>query len=470
MMPPATILSRKSALFALHGVGLLVVLALIALRILAAPVTMEPDSGRYIAMGLNFGAYGTLTNESYRPDRPPPPTLAEGGLLTAIEIGLASRLHAPTQSTLACMHSSGFPGTDCTGSLLGLKLVYALELAAFLFALYRIALLIFGGDPWRAWITVFVALACREVWQYSRHILTEPLFLAMAGLALWSWLAAWQTPQRRTGWFIAGLVLGLTVLVKPSWLALAPVALVLIVLFAWHRCTRGQLLQACMVFAFAFAVPTGLFLLRNYIQIGQWTMSESHYLIGSLSHRSGFNLMSWREWLMGWIYYLPGFGDDIAAKLFGADAVARLGWDPGGYYVEGRDVLHPQMKLLPPAEAQAHLLQTYILNDPLKHIAVSALLAMRGMFVGSKWGLFGLLAVIPLLVWLLPRNSAGDQRRMWWLLVLPALAMVGINAQLSVSIVRYNLALIPAFAIALAAVIYWAIAYLAAKATRRDRM
>lgn len=465
-MPRPDILSRKSALFALHGLGLVVVLVFIGLRILAAPLTLEPDSGRYVAMGLNLADHGTLTNHGYRPDAPPPPALAEGGPLTAVEIALAAKLHAPTRQTLICFTTTGYPGTACSGSLAALKWLYALELAVFLFALYRIVLLVVGDDPWRAWLAVFAALACKEAWQYSRHILTEPLFLAMLGLFLWSWLSAWCRPERIAGWLLAGLMLGLTVMVKPSWMALAPVALVLIAVFAWQRQTRRDLLLAGIAFAVAFAVPTGGFLLRNAIQLGQWTMSDSHYLIGSLSHRLAFNMMTWPEWLMGWIYYLPGFGDDIAAKLFGIDAVARLGWDPGGYYVQGRDILHPQMKLLPAADAQRHLLHTYLLNDPLKDIAVTALLAMRGLFVGGKWGLFGLLAVIPLLLWLLPR---GEQRRLWWLLLLPALAMVGINAQLSVSIVRYNLALIPAFAIALSAVVY-ALGVFAAKAIRRDRM
>jgi hypothetical protein len=467
-MPKFARLSSKTPLFFLHGFGLLIVLGLIGLRILAAPLTLEPDSGRYVAMGLNLADYGTLTNHGYRPDAPPPPALAEGGPLTAVEIALAARLHAPTRQTLICLAAAGYPGRACNGSLAALQWLYALELAVFLFALYRIALLVFAGDAWRAWIAVFAALACKEIWQYSRHILTEPLFQAMAVLFLWAWLAAWRDrgAPAATRWLLAGLALGVTALVKPSWLALAPVALALIALFAWRRLVPRALLLALGAFALGFALPAGGLLLRNYLQLGQWTMSDSHYLIGSLSHRLAFNMMSWREWAMGWIYYLPGFGDDIANRLFGAEAVARLGWDPGGYYVEGRDVLHPRMKLLPPAEAQRYLLQTYLFSDLFKDLAVTALLAMRGLFVGGKWGLFGLLAAIPLLLWLL----RGDQRRLWWLLLLPALAMVGINAQLSVSIVRYNLALVPAFALALAAVVYAVGAFLAAKAMRRDRM
>ncbi len=460
------ILSRKSGLFALHGVGLLVVVVLIGFRILAAPSVMEPDSGRYITMGLNFAEHGTLTNQNFSPDKAPPPSMAEGGPLTAFEIGLAAKLHAPTRQTLICMITVGYPGTNCNGSLAGLKWLYGIELAVFLFALYRIALMVFAQDVIRAWLAVLAALACKEAWQYSRHILSEPLFLAMAGLFLWAWLAAWQRPQRAIGWLLAGLLLGLTVLVKPSWLALGPVVLGLMLVFAWHRLSPYKLLLAVMAFGLGFAVPTGLLLLRNYIQLGEWTMSDPHYLIGSLSHRAGFNLMTWRVWLMGWIYYLPGFGDDLGAWLFGRDAVWRLGWDAGGYYDDARAILHVQMRALSTADAQQHLLNEYYLSDPLKNIAVTALLAMRGLFVGGKWGLFGLMAIIPLLLWLLPR---GEQRRLWWLLLLPALAMVGINAQLSVSIVRYNLALIPAFAIALSAVVY-ALGVFAAKAIRRDRM
>ncbi|MCW0233885.1 MAG: glycosyltransferase family 39 protein [Ferrovibrio sp.] len=457
---------RKSKQFFLHGIGLLGVLALIGLRILAVPVTLEPDSQRYVVMGLNIADFGTLTGQGYQPHTPPQPGLGQGGLLTALEIAIAARLHEPTRQSLICFARHAFPATDCTGPLAALKWLYAAELAIFLFALYRIALLVFTGDAVRAWLAVLVALPCRELWQYSRFVLGEPLFIAMAGLFLWAWLAAWKQPQRWTGWLLAGLVLGLTVLVKPSWLALGPLTLLLLFAFVWRHIGRRDLALTGMSFAIGFALPTAAFLLRNYIQLGHWIMSDPNYLIGNLSHRFAFNMMSWREWGMGWIYYLPDFGDNIAVKLFGTDAVARLGWGPASLYVYGRDVLQVAMQKLSPSEAQQQILQAYALNDPLKNIAVTALLAFRGLFIGGKWGLYGLLASVVTMIWLL----RGEQRRLWLLLLLPALIMAGVNAQLSVSIVRYNLALVPAYALALAAALHACGAFVAAKTMRRDRI
>lgn len=427
-----------------HGAGIAIVLGLIVFRILMTPISLEPDSSRYLALGANMADYGTLA-PAYEPGTPPNPGLVEAGPLTAVEIALAAWIDPATSQVLHCYATDRSLTPACKGSLRALKLIYAIEAAVFLLATYRIAYLVFG-DAVRAWLAVAAVLACRELWQYSRFVLSEPLFMAVAGLALWSWLSAWKYAADKWRWCLSGLLLGLVFLVKPSWLPLGPIAAIIILLFAWRQLKPGRAGAAALIFMLGFAVPTGLFLLRNYIQFGQITISSPHYLIGSLSHRLAFNMMSWSEWLKAWIYYLPDFGDNLAVKLFGADAVAGLGWDAGSHYGYGRDVLHPSLTRLPTSEAQHHLLQNYVLNDLLKNFAVNLLLAVRGLFIGGKWGLYALISAAVVF-----RLMRKDQRRLWLLLLLPPLVMVGVNAQLSVSIVRYNIALIPGYALALAA-------------------
>ena len=447
---------------ALDVSGAALVLAFIVLRILMTPLGLEPDSPRYIQMGANMADYGTLA-PGYTPQSPPQPGLVEGGPLTAFEIALAAWLDPPTFEALHCYSTARSLQPDCKGSLRALKLIYAIEAAVFLFAVYRIGYLVFE-DAIRAWLAVIAVLLCREMWQYSRFVLSEPLFMAISGLALWSWLGAWKHMTDIWRWSLPGLLFGLVFLVKPSWLPLGPIAAIVILAVTWRDMKSGRISAAILLFIVGFTVPTGLFLLRNYIQLGQVTVSSSHYLLGSLSHRFAFNMMDWSEWLKGWIYYLPDFGDNLAVKLFGADAVAGLGWDAPSHYVHGRDVLHRQIGALPVTEAQHHLLHDYVLNDLLKNFAVTLLLAMRGLFVGGKWGLYALISA-GVMIRLMPR----DQRRLWLLLLLPPLIMVGINAQLSVSIVRYNIALVPAYALALAAGLHAFGSFVVAKAKRRDR-
>lgn len=427
--------------------GLVLTLAaggFIALRIFLPAIALEMDSSRYIAMGLNLADHGTLSGETYDRARAPAPGLFHGGVLTAFELALAS-LHGPTRETLFCLLATARPGLPCPGTMAALKLLYFAEVAIFLVALYRITRLL-GLPATTAWLAVLAALLCREIWRYTPFILSEPLFLMTVGLFLWAWLAAWRQPARRNQWLLAGLTLGAVMLVKPAWNAMLPALLAMMLWPVWREAALRRFFLAGMVWlALGYAVLTLPLLLRNVLQLGVWTLSDPHYLVGSLSHRLAFNLMSWREWAIGLLYYLPDFGDSWARALWGRDAGAGIGWDAGSYYVHGRDVLHPQLMLLEPGLAVRQLMHDYIVAMPLKNAAVTALLALRGLFVGTKWGLVAVL-LLPLALLAMPQA----QRRLWLLLVLPALFMLMVNAQASVSLPRYNLALIPALAVILA--------------------
>ena len=112
--------------------------------------------------------------------------------------------------------------------------------------------------------------------------------------------------------------------------------------------------------------------------------------------------MSWLEWLGGWVYYLPDFGDDLAKTLFGKETLEGLGWGPQSYYEYGAHVLHPEAHArTAPDVATGYLIKTYVLGDPLKFSAVTALLIWRGIFVGRYLGLLGLVATV-IALWRMP--------------------------------------------------------------------
>jgi hypothetical protein len=191
------------------------------------------------------------------------------------------------------------------------------------------------------------------------------------------------------------------------------------------------------------AAIVGPWLYRNERATGQFAFSDPSYLAASLSHRAGYNAMSWRDWGIAWIDYLPDFGDKMAAALFGEAPVERLGWETGSYYAYGRDVLHPMVqKEAAPGTGTSILLRDHILGQPLKHAAVTAVLTWRGLFIGHYWGLAGLLALIAFL---------AVSGRAWEMgvVAVPAYAVAAFNAAISVSITRYNLQLLVPGAIAL---------------------
>ncbi|MFN3399753.1 MAG: hypothetical protein ACK4Z4_05390, partial [Ferrovibrio sp.] len=309
----------------------------------------------------------------------------------------------------------------------------------------------------KAALAVLATLLCKETFQYTQFVLTEPLFLATLGLFLWAWLAAWLQPEQKMRWVLAGIALGAVALVKPAWSGLLAGLLLLLVCQAW--CSRSQrrvFLLAVGPLILGYALIAVPLLLRNGVQLGLWSLSDPGYLTASLAHRLAFNEMTWREWLMAWIYYLPSFGPALGEALFGADAVMHLGWDKASYYAYGRDILHTQvLQLVGPQAGPGYLIQRYIIDDPIKNAAVTLLLLMRGIFVGGGWGALAMTLLLPAL-WLM----RGEELRRWFVIALPALGIALINAQASVNIIRYNLALIPAFSLVFAAVLYCTIKWL----------
>lgn len=429
----------------LTGLLTLAITGAVLWRVLLPAITLDGDSSRYLNAGLNLAQHGVFTAASYDPAVMPAPGLTHGGPLTAAEIALAS-LHDQTHDYFRCLLAAGKLGVPCAGSALGIQLLYVVEICIFLFAVFHIARLL-GLVPLTAWYTVFAAMLCRELWRYTGYILTEPLFLMTAGLFLWSWLAAWLAPTRRLLWLLAGLALALCMLVKPAWNGLLPLLLLLLAWTGWRRPDlRPQQFRNMLLLVLGYALLAGPFLLRNGLVLGHWSLSDPGYLIASLSHRLAFNMMTWDECLTGLLHYLPDFGDSLARRLLGPEAGLRIGWDAASYYIHGRDVVHPGVRHMEAGAALYRLLADYVMSDPFKNAAVTLLLAWRGLFVGGKWALLALLLAWPVLM----RQASPDLSRRWLILLLPALGMLLLNAQASVSLQRYNLALIPAFAVILA--------------------
>lgn len=418
----------------------------IVFRILLTPLGLEPDSVRYVVMGLNFAAHGVWSPEALPPDIVPKPGLGWGGFLTTLELALAIWLQPGAAGAMRCMAAAYAAGQDagCPG-IWSLKIFYAVEIVIFLFTVHRIAWLA-SRDSMIAAFAVLAALLCKDVFQYAHFILTEPLFLAALGLFMCAWLEAWLQ-QRRIYWFLAGVALGGVMLVKPAWSGLLPGLLLMMLWVAlFDRTRRRAFLVGAALLPLGYALVAVPLLIRNGLQLGLWSLSDPGYLVGSLSHRLAFNRMTWTEWLMAWICYLPGIGGMLGAKLFGVEVAARLDWGPTSYYAYGQHVLHRDvLSRFGEAGGSAYLIRTYILEQPVKNAAVTLLLLIRGLFVGAWWGALALTLLLPAM-WLM----RGDRLRRWIIVALPAFGMALINAQASVNVVRYNLALIPVFALVFA--------------------
>ncbi|KZB62729.1 hypothetical protein [Thalassospira sp. MCCC 1A02491] len=256
---------------------------------------------------------------------------------------------------------------------------------------------------------------------------------------------------------MTGVCCGLLVLVKPVWLLL-PVGLAVfpvISVFLYKQNGRVAA-KATTVFLLAFTSVLLPMVLRSVFVLDTFAMSQGSYLVSSLSHRLAFNLMSWREWGIGWIYYLPLSG---AQRLFGAEALVALGWNEGSYYEYGRDVLdrlaNEGRTIL---EAGAYLLSEYVFAMPIKFIAVTLLLLWRGIFVGHVVAMLAVPCVAAVMLF-----AKGDFWRRGMFIFLPVFFMAAVNAALSVSLYRYNLPIIVPYSLALVWVGIWLVDFLIAK-------
>lgn len=409
------------------------------------------DESRYIIIGANLYQHGAISNQAYDPKAKPAPDLPVGGPLTAIELAAVMAIDSVTRQTFECVLTS----PDCTVAFPGLRALHVIEIALFLGALWWIALKLTGREL-VAWISLGVALICKDLTFDAKRVLTEPLFLASVGAFLAAWLAVWSRPHSLVRAVCLGLGLAATILVKPAFQAIIPLVLLgygLALLLPGIARSWREIVPSATVFLVACFAALAPFLFYFQNCCGAFTLSDPSLLEAALSHRVAYNAMGLREWLAGWIYFLPDFGDNLAPALFPDVTPIRLGWEQHSYYMHGREVLHAEARAITaPEPATNYLIRTYVLGDWLWHGATSALLFWRGLFVGKLWGLIAL----PFFV-AYPFIAAAPNRLKYLILVVPVLAIAGLQSGISVSIPRYNLALIAPMSIAFA----WSVTALA---------
>jgi hypothetical protein len=415
----------------------------------APPAALEGDQQRYAILGLNLADHGVFSSASYVPDVAPAPSLASAGPLIGAEIAIAALVAPVTKSELICIAADK---TGCDLRLSALRVVHLFEIVIFLACLWSIARSILA-DETLAWLAAGLGLGFREVFKFSNLVMSEPLYLLAYGLFAAVLVKAVVERKGAAWWVLVGLSLGVVVLAKTSAAVLIPTATsILIWDSARRRRSSGASLSAALCLLLASSLVVGAWMARNEVELHSLSLTDPAYLEGTLSHRLAYNRMDWMQWLGGWIYFLPDFGDKAAIALFGKAMMSPLDFGPDGFYHYGYYVLHPQAHALTaPGLATGYLMKTYMLGEPIKFAAVTALLTWRGIFVGGYLGIAGMVALVVAL-WRMPAH----QRDPLALLAVLGFTLALANGALSVSLTRYNLALIPVYAVSLA----WALGQL----------
>jgi hypothetical protein len=416
------------------------------------PFPVAADSRNYAAIADGILATGRFSDGVWS-DAPPPerPSGMHIAPLYPGFVALVAAIDPALRSTIACASASATLANIGCPSDLGSLASIQLAIAVFTLLLLWWAALRVTGSESVAWGALAIAsFGSYEYVGFARGILTEnlvcPLFL---GYSICQYLALKRARLHLA--IAAGVLLGLTALTRPSFLYLgyvtALLGLILLALGpAWRK--AGVICLAIGLVASLTVLP---WMLRNLVVLGAFDLSRGYSGV-ILSERVSYDAMTWREYLAGWIYFLPDFGDTLARRLFDAADFVRLGWDdkPTSFYSVAHAELGPQSLIAAGGAAHqvGYLISHYVLPDLPKYSAVTLLLMWRGLWVSKYFGLF----CTPMLV----GRLIGDLRRRHYDLALfaaPSIFMLGLHAALSVNIARYNVGLIPAMSMAAALVL-----------------
>ncbi|MGI4978223.1 MAG: hypothetical protein ACRYG6_14890 [Janthinobacterium lividum] len=291
-------------------------------------------------------------------------------------------------------------------------------LAAFFVLVWCIGLLATGSRR-VAWTTLGLALPTAGVLLRSVDtLMTEVTALLLTTACLAAVLAAWR--RHSLPWLAAaGAALGLAILTRPAFLyllyATIPAGLAQAAA-AWTPRSRPapaadaaalptpralrpdeaadprpgpRALAALAVFVLCASAVVTPWIARNALVVGHAALTrgyDSHTLVQRIS----FDSMSWREYGLSYLCWLPD-GTGLGHLLVGPHACDRFAWDerPDTFYSIGMGPL--MQSTLAAAGGWNHhltyLLTHYILREPLWHAAVTIPLALRAMWIDHYWGL-----------------------------------------------------------------------------------
>jgi hypothetical protein len=313
------------------------------------------------------------------------------------------------------------------------------------------------GTAWRlsgstkiAVMAAILAFTSRSHPYYANHFLTEALTLPLAAALGWAMVAAWQDRTAKTAAMSAALF-GMLVLTRAGWsyalLVIVPI-FVCMGMVSWRA--RGmRAFMPLVVFGVVYGAVLSPWIIRNTAMFDTPALTGG-YGATALMHRLPYNRMTDDEFVVAFIYWLPDFGDTLAAKLFPPEHYQRLnfGYAEGFYTSEQRAFAVEANAKRGDQDMFDYLIEHEILGNLTQHVTVTLAMVWRGMFVAKYWGLVTWLFFLPLLIYGLYRRWGG-----LIVLALPPLFMLGLNAFVSVSIPRYNLPLIPVMAFSMAYVL-----------------
>lgn len=425
-----------------------------------SPRTPVSDEHVYLAYAFGLAKYGTFGLVTTSGSDQPPPSTARISPLVPVTHALALRLSSDFYEETACLLAQpDWRRNRCTHTSV---LSHYLQLLLWTVCLAWVALQV--ARITGRWTTSYMVIGCVFLsgapFEYIDQFNSEGIYLPLFFVFLVAFARAVGDNALRH-WMIAAVALGLCALTRPVffylfWMLLALVALVQAL--RWLRTRTRPGVRGPLLFAAIFMLVIAPWLARNLMLYGSPTLTVG-YGVHTLSYRIAYNRMTDDEYRAAWIYWLPDFGDSLAARLFAEADYRRL--DLGA-----ADGFHRQVSRRVQRDIEAKsgaritsyvsgaartgsgwVLREYIVGDWVNHLKVTALLFWRGIMLNSYFGMLGLL----MLLWALANGLRGPGRQ-------PFLIMLGVctllslfYAFVSLNIARYSAPMILPMSMAYAA-------------------
>jgi hypothetical protein len=433
----------------------LVIFAVLATALLTRPPKWlsDFDQSFYLTIAYDLKRHGVFSNGVFddvvSPVAVPPPGMFFGPLYPWLIVGV-TKLDARFAKAVDCGVEANHKvreGAECEVYARPMHLMHAALLALGVLAIALAAEVMFAATA-VFWLTgVLATAALLPDADLFSFVMTESLTFSLYSLVMLAMALAWSSSKRRY-FALAGLMLGLLCLARPSFQVLAlalPVLILIGARFVADPKSRSAWIGVA-AFALGFLLVVGPWIARNYVSVGKLALTEE-YGSAALIERFAFDDMTAREFLLAFPYCLPEIGEPVVDWAFGPKAMERfVYYSPKSFFHVGRahrDKLVEAHGRLDPQIGD--LIRDEMRANWWRYLLVSIPLAWCGMWVGGWLGL--------LLVPLFAYGCVAAVRRGKPLLLLyaaPALVMLGLHAAVANQYTRYNLILIGPFCAAAA--------------------
>lgn len=360
-----------------------------------------------------------------------------------------AKLDATFASALVCVGSKDYSveATDCPAQY-GTAIYLQFALGALTLTIIWLAGALIFKSAAIATLAALFAWGTGRFGFYGGVFLTENLFLPLfVGASLCLVLAVREHSLK--AYAAVGILIALTALTRPSGqYALFAIGLGLVIvgfIQLWRHRGAKLLIGAVVVFC-AYVVTISPWLWRNQAEFGQAFLTEG-YASFILVERVSYNEMTWREFGISFIYWLPWPGETLAKKYFDVRDYRRLSFDAeDSFYIRGIGEKKAELRrrFAHESDRMNYLLHEEVFGNLTKHSLVSVALAYRGIWIVKYWTLLA----VPVLLYLLCRGLVRRRDPDLLVFALPAIFMLGLHAFVSVNVHRYNIILMPCLALA----------------------